>query len=195
MSGPALAARALIQASLHGNAEKVDAILREYPRMSRAGLQVAAVLGDAVGVRDWLRHDPTLASKASEEKNWTPLLSACVGRVGGDDASRADCVHQLLAAGANANDFWIDGSFPGAKLSALYGATGINNYPQVARVLLAAGANPNDGESIYHAAERNHTECLEALLAAGGDLSARDPKWTNTPLYFLVGHVPGTRQA
>lgn len=195
LSGPALAARTLIQAALHGNAEKVETILREYPRMSRAGLQVAAVLGDAVGVRDWLRHDPALANKASEEKKWTPLLSACVGRVGGDDASRADCVQQLLAAGANANDYWIDGSFPDSKLSALYGATGINNYPQVARVLLAAGANPNDGESIYHAAEHHHTECLEALLAAGADLSARDPKWSNTPLYFLLGHAPRTRQA
>jgi ankyrin repeat protein len=101
----------------------------------------------------------------------------------------------LLAAGANANDYWIDGSFPDAKLAVLYGATGVNNYPQTARVLLAAGANPNDGESIYHAAEHNHTECLEALVAAGGDISRRDAKWTNTPLYFLLGHSPRTGQA
>jgi hypothetical protein len=77
----------------------------------------------------------------------------------------------------------------------LYGATGVNNYPLTARVLLAAGANPNDGESIYHAAEKNHVACLEALVAAGGDLSRRDVKWTNTPLYFLLGHSPQTRAA
>ena len=195
MSAPARAARTLISASLQGQADKVAEILREYPRLSRAGLHLAAVLGDPIGVRDWLQHDPALATKASAESNWTPLLSACVGRVGGDDASRADCVRQLLAAGANPNDFWIEGAFPDAKLSALYGATGVNNYPQVARALLAAGANPNDGESIYHAAEHNHTACLEALVAAGGDLSARDPKWVNTPLYFLLGHSPRTRQA
>ncbi len=195
MSAPARAARTLINASLQGQADKVAAILREYPRLSRAGLHLAAVLGDPVGVRDWLQHDATLATKVSAESNWTPLLSACVGRVGGDDASRADCVRQLLAAGANANDFWVEGAYPDSKLSALYGATGVNNYPQVARVLLAAGANPNDGESIYHAAEHNHPECLEALVAAGGDLSGRDPKWKNTPLYFLLGHSPRTRQA
>ncbi len=195
MSAPARAARTLINASLKGQAEKVAAILREYPRLSRAGIHLAAVLGDATGVRDWILHDPALATKVSTESNWTPLLSACVGRVGGDDASRADCVRQLLAAGANPNDHWIEGAFPDAKLSALYGAVGVNNYPQVARVLLAAGANPNDGESIYHAAEHNHTECLEALVSAGGDLSGRDVKWGNTPLYFLLGHSPRTRQA
>jgi len=189
------AARRLIVAALHGQKEAVDDILREYPRLSRASIQVAAALGDPAGVRDWLRHNPALATQTAGEKAWTPLLSACVGRVGGDDAARAECAQLLLAAGANANDFWIDDSFPDSKLAVLYGATGVNNYPRTARVLLAAGANPNDGESIYHAAEHNHTECLEALVAAGGDLSRRDAKWTNTPLYFLLGHSPRTRQA
>jgi len=193
--GASESARRLIVAALHGQKEVVEGILRESPRLSRASLLVAAALGDPAGVRDWLRHDPALATQAAGEKNWTPLLSACVGRVGGDDAARAECAQLLLAAGANANDFWIDGSFPDAKLAVLYGATGVNNYPLTARVLLAAGANPNDGESIYHAAEKNHVACLEALVAAGGDLSRRDPKWTNTPLYFLLGHAPRTTAA
>ncbi|HWA24080.1 MAG TPA: ankyrin repeat domain-containing protein [Lacunisphaera sp.] len=194
--GAAEAARRLIVAALHGQKEVVDGILREQPRLSRISIQTAAALGDPAGVRDWLRHDPALATQeVGGDRRWTPLLSACVGRVGGDDAARAECAKLLLAAGANPNDFWIDGSFPDAKLAVLYGATGVNNYPQTARVLLAAGANPNDGESIYHAAEHNHVECLEALVAAGGDISRRDAKWTNTPLYFLLGHAPRTGQA
>lgn len=195
LSGPALAARAIIHASLQGQADKVAAILQQHPRLSRVGINVAAVLGDATGVRDWLRHDPALATKKNDQSGWTPLLSACVGRVGGDDASRADCVRQLLAAGANANDYWIEPSFPDAKLPALYGATGINNHPQVARVLLAAGANPNDGESLYHAAEHHHVACLEVLLEGGADLGQRNERWNNTPLYFLLGHSPTTAQA
>lgn len=194
LSGPQLAARTLIVAALHGQADKVEAVLREYPRLSRASIQIAAALGDPAGVRDWLRHDAALATQASESQ-WTPLLSACVGRVGGDDAARAECVRQLLAAGANPNDYWTDKSAPGSNLPALYAATGINNYPQTARVLLAAGANPNDGESIYHAAEKNHVACLEALVAAGADISRRDAQWSNTPLYFLLGHSPRTGQA
>lgn len=195
LSGPALAAHTLLRAALHGQAEQAAALLREYPRLSRADLQLAAALGDATGVRDWLAHDPALATKASEVRNWTPLLSVCLGRVGGDDASRADCARQLLAAGADPNSHWTDSQYPDAKLPALYAATGINNYPQVARVLLAAGANPNDGESIYHAAERNHVESLQALLDGGADLGQRNEQWNNTPLYFLLGHSPATQQA
>ena len=189
------AAGILMRAALRGQADKVAAILGQYPRLSRASIQIAAVLGDPAGVRDWIRHDPALAAKSGDAKNWTPLLGACVGRVGGDDASRADCVRQLLAAGANPNDYWINNTDPDAKLPALYGATGINNYPQVARILLAAGANPNDNESVYHAAEHNHVASLQALLDGGADLGRRNEKWKNTPLYFLVGHVPTTRQA
>jgi ankyrin repeat protein len=195
LSGPALAAHVLLRAALHGNATQAADLLREHPRLSRASIHLAAALGDATGVRDWLAHDPALARKVSETRNWTPLLSVCVGRVGGDDASRADCARQLLAAGAGANSYWTDTQDPDAKLPALYGATGINNYPQVARVLLAAGANPNDGESIYHAAERNHVACLEALLEHGADLGQRNEQWNNTPLYFLLGHAPATHQA
>ncbi len=195
LSGPALAARTLLRAALHGQADQAAALLREYPRLSRADLQLAAALGDPIGVRDWLNHDPALASKASAERNWTPLLSVCLGRVGGDDASRADCARQLLAAGADANAYWTDAQYPDAKLPALYAATGINNYPQVARVLLAAGANPNDGESIYHAAERNHVASLEVLREYGADLGQRNEQWKNTPLYFLLGHAPNTAQA
>ena len=62
-------------------------------------------------------------------------------------------------------------------------------------MLLAAGANPTDDESIYHAAEHNHVSCLQALLEGGADLGQRNEKWKNTPLYFLVGHVPSTKHA
>ncbi len=195
LSGPALAAHTLLRAALHGQTEQAAALLREHPRLSRADIQLAAALGDATGVRDWLAHDPTLASKVSEVRNWSPLLSVCMGRVGGDDASRADCARQLLAAGADANAYWTDAQYPDAKLPALYAATGINNYPQVARVLLAAGANPNDGESIYHAAEHNHVASLEVLREFGADLGHRTAQWNNTPLYFLLGHSPRTMQA
>jgi ankyrin repeat protein len=59
---------------------------------------------------------------------------------------------------------------------------------QVVRLLLERGADPNDGESIYHAAELDHRECLELLLAHGGDVSGRHSHWGNTPLYFLAGY-------
>ena len=190
--GPAAAGKALVTAALRGQKEAVAEILREYPRLSRASIHTAAALGDAVGVHDWLQHDPALARARSGEAGWTPLLFACVGRVGGDDAARAECARLLLAAGADANEYWTDEAFPDAKLPALYGATGVNNYPQAARVLLVAGANPNDDESVYHAAEHAHFESLEVLKEFGANLSHSAAKFGgNTPLYFLFEVIGG----
>jgi ankyrin repeat protein len=49
----------------------------------------------------------------------------------------------------------------------LYGAAGVAHEPAMTRLLLRAGANPDDDESLYHACEtRDHT-CLRLLLDAG----------------------------
>ncbi len=72
------------------------------------------------------------------------------------------------------------------ELPPLYYASVANDLAEVKR-LLEAGADPNDGESIYHAAEKNHRAVLDLLKAHGGDFSQRHPHWTNTPLYFLAG--------
>jgi ankyrin repeat protein len=61
----------------------------------------------------------------------------------------------------------------------------MHNVPPIARLLLAHGANPNDGESVFHAAERFHADALELLLEAGADLNYTG-EWGNTPLYFLL---------
>jgi ankyrin repeat protein len=186
------AGRALVVAALRGQTETVAEIRREYPRLSRGSIQTVAALGDAAGVQDWLQHDPALARARSSESKWTPLLFVCVGRVGGDDAARAECARLLLAAGADANDYWTDEAFPGAKLPALYGATGVNNYPQTARVLLEAGANPNDDESVYHAAEHAHVESLAVLAEFNADLShSAAVPGGSTPLYFIFEVLSG----
>ena len=49
-------------------------------------------------------------------------------------------------------------------MSALYGAAGVAHDPELTRVLLEAGANPDDGESLYHSTESPSTACL-ALAA------------------------------
>jgi hypothetical protein len=71
----------------------------------------------------------------------------------------------LLDAGADPNQTWL--AAPNMPLSALYGAAGLNHDPEMTRLLLAADANPNDNESLYHSTEsRDHT-CLTLLLDAG----------------------------
>ncbi len=67
-----------------------------------------------------------------------------------------ECARKLIALGADVN----------AGL-ALYGAAGKNHRPEITRLLLEAGAGPNDNESVYHAAESRDLTCLKLLLAAG----------------------------
>jgi len=74
------------------------------------------------------------------------------------------CARLLLAAGADPNQAWMHGEHP---LSALYGAAGKNHDPELTRMLLEAGANPNDGESLYHSTETRDPTCTRLLLEAG----------------------------
>ncbi len=87
------------------------------------------------------------------------------------------CAHHLLGAGADVNQStgsrWPPAS-PAAPatdspLSALYGAAGQNHDAVLTQLLLDAGANPNDGESLYHALE--DTACTRLLLQAGARVS------------------------
>jgi ankyrin repeat protein len=79
----------------------------------------------------------------------------------------------LLAAGADPNQR-IGNRWPPASLSrpddtqplsALYGAAGANHDPELTKVLLDAGADPNDGESLYHSLE--NIACTRLLLEHG----------------------------
>ena len=76
----------------------------------------------------------------------------------------------LLEAGADPNQTWTNPEFPQWPLSALYGAAGLNHDPGTTRILLERGADPNDGESLYHSVESPDTTCTRLLLDAGADV-------------------------
>lgn len=99
-------------------------------------------------------------------------------------------VRWLLAQGANAN---TQLSVPGADhpLPVLYGATAHAGDGEIVRALLAAGADPNDNESLYHATEQADRSILDALVHAGA-------RWPGTnALFRQLDHddLPGLRQA
>lgn len=85
-----------------------------------------------------------------------------------------ECAQKLLDGGADPNQTWIDPAFPNSPLSALYGAAGLNHDVELTRILLARGANPNDGESLYHSLEAPDLACTRLLLDAGAE-----PKGSN----------------
>jgi ankyrin repeat protein len=177
----------LIEAALGGDRESLRIILAERPGMRNRSIYVAAALGEPAAVEDWLARAPDLLVKKGGPRNWEPIIYVCFGRCDGGDEARANIARRLLSLGASPNTHWVDGIWPDCPQALLYGATGVNNFPRLARVLLEAGADPNDGESRYHAAEANHLESLAVLRESGTDFSGRGKPWGNTPLYFLLG--------
>jgi ankyrin repeat protein len=70
----------------------------------------------------------------------------------------------LLARGADPNATFTNEY---GEMTAIYGAAGVVHDPQMTALLLEHGADPNDGESLYHCTEADDTACLKLLLAHG----------------------------
>jgi len=92
-------------------------------------------------------------------RNWAPLLYVCHSCF-----ASAELARDLLERGADA-DVTFRNEY--GDMSALYGAAGVVHDPELTRVLLQAGANPDDNESLYHSVETEGTDCLRILLEHG----------------------------
>lgn len=152
-----------------GTLESADAIRVAHPSLATSGLAAAAALGDASAVRAHLAAGRDVRARVAPY-GWTPLIHLCFSRYLRLAPDRADefttCVEQLLAAGADPNDGWVeDEHAPSPTVeTVLYGAMGIAGHLGVTRALLAAGADPNDDETSYHAVESGDAACVQALL-------------------------------
>ncbi len=90
-----------------------------------------------------------------------------LARLDGHRDALVATVAALLAAGADPNARWADPLDPQQRLPVLYGAVARARCLPIVERLLAAGAEPNDNESLYHAAERPGGDFFAALVAAG----------------------------
>ncbi|PWR23865.1 ankyrin repeat domain-containing protein [Zavarzinia compransoris] len=137
---------------------------------------LACAVGDLAVLRAATARDPGWVGRPGGPLALPPLVAVThsgLVRLPRFRAALHDAARFLLEAGADpdqaAGSRWPPASpaAPAADmpLSALYGAAGQNRDPALTRLLLAAGADPNDGESLYHALES--AECTGLLLAAG----------------------------
>lgn len=131
-------------ASAHRALELLDA----FPEL-RSDPWVALSLGDASAVRDAARPGGPLARP--------PLFYVVRSRVAADTVTAA---RDLLARGADPNgpagEDWTNLSIACAR----------GDAPLV-RLLLEAGATPDDGDSLYHSVEPADDACLRLLLEHG----------------------------
>lgn len=163
---------------------RAEEILAAHPEVAKAGFYAALVFGDVPQVKAALAASPDLAVRRGGPQNQEPLLHVCFSRFAHGLSSRArdlaGTARILLAHGADPNTAFTPEHLPGNPLSCLYAATGLNNSPEMATVLLEAGANPNDSESLYHSTEHSDLECMKLLLRHGAD-----PAGTNALKHML----------
>ena len=124
----------------------------------------AAAVGDDARVRQLLKKDRSLAT-ARDGNQWTPLHYAAASRMHetnpAKSAALVSIAKMLLDAGADAMAAWNFGDeWP---LRPLYYAAGWSNHPAMVEVLLQAGADPCDNESVYHASDEGYAECLALI--------------------------------
>lgn len=123
---------------------------------------LALVVGDFQTVESCLKADPGLVSQKTGPLQATPIVYLCFSKL--KKREDVQCLNLLLKLGSDPNTIYVDSRFPDWPLSVLYGVSGVQNNPGMTEALLKAGANPTDGESVYHSSEHQDLKCPETAL-------------------------------
>jgi len=122
-------------------------------------------------VRQFLERDPASATATSPPYGGNALVYLCLSKYLRLDGARSDrflrAATALLDAGADPNSgFWTKGEHPEFE-TALYGAAGVAHHPEMTRLLLERGANPNDVEVVYHSPEAYDNRAMQLVVETG----------------------------
>jgi ankyrin repeat protein len=156
-----------------GTLEEAQAILAAHPDVAGADIYTVAILGDDGAVRRFIALGSECATSKGGPYNWDALTHLCFSRYLRLDRSRSAgfvrAAEALLDAGASASTGWFEKNHqPGPEWeSAIYGAAGIAHHPELTRLLLERGADPNDNEAPYHAPETHDNAAMHILVESG----------------------------
>jgi ankyrin repeat protein len=156
-----------------GTLEGAEAILAAHPELPGSSIHAAAILGDDAGVRRFLELDAGSATATGGPHGWDALTHLCFSRYLRLDRARSAgfvrAATALLGAGASASTGWFERNHqPEPEWeSVLYGAAGVAHHPELTRLLLEWGADPNDDEVTYHTPESYDNRALRLLVETG----------------------------
>ncbi len=184
--------------------QRAARLLAEQPEITRTSVPAAAAAGDADALAVLLRDDPALAGAEGGPYRWEPVLYLAYARhdpsISEDATVRT--ARLLLDHGADPNAGYLwHGLIP--AFTALTGAlgSGEGDQPQhpcgpvLARTLLAAGADPNDGQALYNRQFGSDDSHLALLLGhglgrgTGGPWRARLGERTDSPAELIRGQL------
>ncbi|MEH2575656.1 ankyrin repeat domain-containing protein [Bradyrhizobium sp. AZCC 1708] len=155
-------------------------MLAEDPGLVAGDPYLACAIGDESALRQATQTDPSWVNRPGGPLQMSPLFAVAHSGLLRVDEFRErlhGSAQLLIAAGADVNQR-IYSRWPPASLekpdmryplSTLYGAAGANHDLTLTKLLLDAGADPNDGESLYHSLE--NPACTRLLLEHGARIA------------------------
>ncbi|MFC0220441.1 hypothetical protein ACFFJ7_18835 [Pseudochelatococcus lubricantis] len=148
----------------HARPQAAARLLTDHRDLLGRDPWIACAGGNIETVRRRIEADASWVDRTGGPLDLTPLVAtthSSLLRVDGYRERLHAVADLLLKAGADPNRSvarrWTastDASPREWRASALHGAVGVNFDPDLTRWLLAAGADPNDGESLYHSLVR-----------------------------------------
>jgi ankyrin repeat protein len=178
-------------------------MLAEDPGLVAGDPYLACAIGDQDSLQQATQADPSWVNQPGGPLQMPPLFAvAHSGLLRVEEFRKRLHVSArlLIAAGADVNQR-IYSRWPPASLekpdmryplSTLYGAAGANHDVVLTRLLLDAGADPNDGESLYHSLE--NPACTRLLLEYGARIAESNAIYRaidledDTALKLLLAH-------
>ncbi|MEM1264402.1 MAG: ankyrin repeat domain-containing protein [Pseudomonadota bacterium] len=160
--------------------EKAAAILAEHPEIVSHSPHVAAACGDQDAIATWLASQPHKVDDLGGPFQWTPLMYAAYARLPG--ASSFAVGSLLVTAGADPNFHYLwGGTYRFTVLTGIFGdgeggKTRLPEHPDMAafaRLVLEAGANPNESQGAYNRCFSPDNTHLDLMLEYG--LKDSDP--------------------
>ena len=163
--------------------DRARQLFSEKPHLAKVNLYTAAAVGDVAAARDFLAKGADVHAKGGPF-NWQPLLYAAYSRLDSQAAghSTLEVGRLLVAAGADPNaGFLWEGGY---VLTALTGVLGLGeddsgrgegplwqppheHWREFARLLLDAGADPNDNQGLYNRMQQPNDDHLKLLFEYG----------------------------
>ena len=173
-------------------------LLKTHPKICGENIYAATAIGDVEKVKNWLNKEPGLINRKGGFHNWEPLMYAAYARLPG--VSTLEVGKLLIERGADPNAHYMwGGQYKFTALTGVFGQgeAGPENlvehpeFEKFARLLLSAGANPNDSQAAYNRMFTEDNICLELLLEFG--IASTDKNnWLLQENDKLVQHPQGT---